>query len=131
MIPTHVKDRRTDVVDLGESDMASFFLDIVKQAFAAEIVVISALNFQGGFVSDKSVVTLADLLEEFPIESADGLMVRSIPGAIIAKMIKRSRLTKGTESNCKERATTVTICLSRESNQHTFLQIICYKPIRD
>lgn len=98
MIPDHVKVRRTDTLDEGESDMASFLLDVVKQAFDAEIAVLSALAFQGVLVYDKGVVTEADIEAEF---SHGSPIVRSVPGSIVASMIKRSRRVKSTEKQRK------------------------------
>lgn len=98
IIPDHVKDRRTDTLHEGESDMATFLLDVVKQAFDAEIVLLSALAFQGVLVYDKGVVTEADIEAEFSDSSP---IIRSVPGSIVANMIKRSRRAKGTEQQRK------------------------------
>eukprot|EP01033_Poteriospumella_lacustris_P009302 gene9302-6664_t len=98
MIPDHVKDCHTRNLEKGESDMATFLLDIVKQEFDADIVMFSAADFQGVLVYNKGIVTEADINEEFPNEF-NSLIVSSVPGSIVWKMIKRSRRAVGTEPN--------------------------------
>ena len=127
-VPEHVQDRRTDRVRWGLSDMASYLLDVLKQAFGAEIVLISSGNIRGKRQYTEGVVTEADINAEFPFYDNKPI-VRFVPGYIIANMIRRSRQGMGTEPKSKFRwlrstsshltSCPVVHCLQRRSCKQT------------
>lgn len=102
MVPEHVQDRRTDRVRWGLSDMATYFLDILKEALDAEIVLISSGNIRGKRQYTQGFVTEADINAEFPFYDNKPI-VRLVPGYIVANMIQRSRADMGTAPKSKFR----------------------------
>lgn len=99
-VPDHIQDRRTDRVRWGISDMASYLLDVLKQAFDADIVLISSGNIRGKRQYTEGIVTEADINAEFPFYDNKPI-ARVVPGYIVANMIRRSRHDMGAEPKSK------------------------------